>query len=116
GVLRRRPGRARRGAGGVGRGWDVIRLVLKHERIGIPRYARDGRVLAELGGHPSLDRPSPRAEYARALVHARVARLLNYRAVALQETGRLTDREASIARLASIQLDQEVAQLALDLC
>jgi len=102
--------------GGVGRGWDVIRRVLKHERIGIPRYARDERVLAELAGHPALDRPSARAEYARTLVHARVARLLNYRAVALQEAGRLTDREASIARLASIQLDQEVAHLALDLC
>jgi alkylation response protein AidB-like acyl-CoA dehydrogenase len=48
-------------------------------------------------------------------VHARAARLLNYRAVALNDAGRLTDREASIARLASIQLDQEVAQLALDL-
>src|SRR5690606_30992806 len=99
-----------------GRGWDVIRRVLKHERIGIPRYARDERVLAELAGHPALDRPSARAEYARTLVHARVARLLNYRAVALQEAGRLTDREASIARLASVQLDQERAHLALDLC
>jgi alkylation response protein AidB-like acyl-CoA dehydrogenase len=101
--------------GEVGRGWDVIKLVLKHERIGIARYARDERLLAELAGHPSLDESTALHEYARALVHARVARLLNYRAVALRDAGRLTDREASIARLASIQLDQEVAQLALDL-
>lgn len=101
--------------GEVGRGWDVIRRVMKHERIGISRYARDERVLAALAGHPSLTEPAALHEYARALVHARVARLLNYRAVALNDAGRLTDREASIARLASIQLDQEVAALALDL-
>jgi alkylation response protein AidB-like acyl-CoA dehydrogenase len=101
--------------GGVGNGWHVIRLVLKHERIGIPRYARDERVLADLAGHASLESPAALQAYAVALVHARVARLLNYRAVALREAGRLTDREASIARLASIQLDQEVGRLALDL-
>jgi alkylation response protein AidB-like acyl-CoA dehydrogenase len=101
--------------GGVGNGWNVIKLVLKQERIGIPRYARDERVLAALGGHASLEEPAALHAYARALVHARAARLLNYRAVALNDAGRLTDREASIARLASIQLDQEVAQLALDL-
>ncbi|WP_233509857.1 acyl-CoA dehydrogenase family protein [Actinomadura craniellae] len=102
--------------GDVGRGWDVIRLVLKHERIGIPRYARDDRVLSELAGHEGLDEPAAAGEYARTLVHARVARLLSYRAVALNEAGELTDQEASLARLASIQLDQEVAELAADVC
>jgi alkylation response protein AidB-like acyl-CoA dehydrogenase len=102
--------------GDVGRGWEVIRLVLRHERIGIPRYARDDRVLSELAGHQGLDEPAAAAEYARALVHTRVARLLAYRAVALNEAGRLTDQEASLARLASIQLDQEVAELAADVC
>jgi alkylation response protein AidB-like acyl-CoA dehydrogenase len=102
--------------GDVGRGWDVIRLVLKNERIGIPRYARDDRVLSELAGHEGLDEPAAAAEYVRALVHTRVARLLSYRAVALNEAGGLTDQEASLARLASIQLDQEVAELAADVC
>jgi alkylation response protein AidB-like acyl-CoA dehydrogenase len=102
--------------GDVGRGWDVIRLVLKHERIGIPRYARDDRLLSELAGHEGLDEPAAAAEYVRALVHTRVARLLGYRAVALGEAGGLTDQEASLARLASIQLDQEVAELAADVC
>jgi alkylation response protein AidB-like acyl-CoA dehydrogenase len=102
--------------GAPGRGWDVIGLVLKHERIGIPRYARDDRVLAELSAHEALADPVAATEHARALVHTRVARLLNYRAVALHEQGRLTDQEASLARLASIQLDQEVAELAADIC
>jgi alkylation response protein AidB-like acyl-CoA dehydrogenase len=102
--------------GEVGRGWDVIGVVLKHERIGIPRYARDDRVLCELAGHEGLDEPAAAAEYARALVHTRVARLLSYRAVALSEAGALTAQEASLARLASIRLDQEVAELAADVC
>jgi alkylation response protein AidB-like acyl-CoA dehydrogenase len=101
--------------GKVGRGWDVIKIVLTLERVGIPRYARDDRLLAELAGHPALADPAAAGSYARALVHARVARLLNYRALTLREGGRLTDTEASVARMAGVQLDQEVADLAMDL-
>ncbi len=50
----------------------------------------------------------------RALVHARTARLLNYRAISAREDGRLSERVASAARIASIELDQEVAHLAMD--
>jgi len=99
--------------GVVGSGWDVIRYVLMVERIGIARYARDERVLAELStADPGIEGSEA---FARAAVHCRIARLLNYRAVALQESSRLSDLEASVARLASIVLDQEVAELALDL-
>jgi alkylation response protein AidB-like acyl-CoA dehydrogenase len=73
-------------------------------------------VLSELAGHEGLDEPAAAAEYVRALVHTRVARLLSYRAVALNEAGQLTQQVASLARLASIQLDQEVAELAADVC
>jgi alkylation response protein AidB-like acyl-CoA dehydrogenase len=99
--------------GVVDRGWEVIKFVLGHERIGIPRYARDDRVLSELASQPDSLRGAAGVALARALVHARVARLLNYRALSMRESGGLTDREASSARLASIQLDQEVAELAL---
>jgi alkylation response protein AidB-like acyl-CoA dehydrogenase len=101
--------------GEVDQGWRVVKLVLTHERIGIPRYARDERVLAALAGHESLHQPAVATEYARALVHTRVARLLNHRAIALNDAGQLTDREASVARLASIHLDQEVAGLAMEM-
>jgi alkylation response protein AidB-like acyl-CoA dehydrogenase len=101
--------------GEIGGGWDVIKLVLTHERVGIPRYARDERVLAELAGHASLQDTLTAQAYAQTLVHTRVARLLNYRAVALSEGGVLTDSEASVARMASVQLDQEVAHLALEM-
>lgn len=101
--------------GEIDHGWEVIKLVLTHERVGIPRYARDERLLSELSGHTSLQDTETSQEFAKTLVHARVARLLNYRAIAMGEKGRLTDREASVARLASVHLDQEVAHLALEM-
>lgn len=100
--------------GTVDHGWEVIKFVLGHERIGIPRYARDDRLLAELAGLDEAAGGAFGLELVRALVRARLARLLSYRAVADREAGTLTDREASTARLASIQLDQDVASLALN--
>lgn len=101
--------------GDVDRGWDVIKIALTQERVGIARYARDERVLASLATLDALEDDLAMASFVRALTHARVARLLNYRAVAMQEKGRLTDQVASTARIANIRLDQEVAALALDL-
>lgn len=100
--------------GTVDHGWEVIKFVLGHERIGIPRYARDDRLLAELSGLDGAGGGAFGLELVRALVRARLARLLSYRAVADREAGTLTDREASTARMAAIQLDQEVASLALN--
>lgn len=100
--------------GEVDRGWQVIKFVLSHERIGIPRYARDERMLSELGSVDATSEGAAGADFARALVRARTARLLSYRAVSLRESGELTDRAASGARIASIRLDQSVAALAMD--
>ncbi|SOD72095.1 alkylation response protein AidB-like acyl-CoA dehydrogenase [Jatrophihabitans sp. GAS493] len=100
--------------GKLNRGWDVIKYVLGHERIGIPRYARDERVLSALAEVDDVSQGACGVAFARALVHARTARLLNYRAVSERERGTLTDLHASTARIASILLDQEVAELALD--
>jgi alkylation response protein AidB-like acyl-CoA dehydrogenase len=99
--------------GQVDQGWEVIRYVLGHERIGIPRYARDDRVLSELAALDAAADGAFGLELVRALVRTRAARLLNYRALAMREKGTLTDREASTARMVSIQLDQDVASLAL---
>ena len=35
--------------GELDKGWDVIDVVLKHERVGIARYARSDKILADLG-------------------------------------------------------------------
>jgi alkylation response protein AidB-like acyl-CoA dehydrogenase len=103
--------------GTVDRGWDVVDLVLKHERVGIARYARSDRILADLW--PTVRAASGagaaelRAAHARALVQARVARLLSYRTLAsAQSSGRPT--QPSISRIASTLLDQRVAEVAMD--
>jgi alkylation response protein AidB-like acyl-CoA dehydrogenase len=101
--------------GGVGNGWAVIRKALAHERVGIARYARCERLLSALGRGlaPHWDRlpASLRAQWARALVQVRVARLLAYRTVHAQATGELPDVLASSARIAVTQCDQAVAEV-----
>lgn len=103
--------------GEVDRGWDVIDVVLKHERVGIARYARSDKILADIWplvraasgpGSQSL-----RDAHARALVRTRVARLLNYRTLASAiDTGKPV--QPSIARIATTLLDQLVAEIAME--
>jgi alkylation response protein AidB-like acyl-CoA dehydrogenase len=101
--------------GGVGEGWSVIRTALAHERVGIARYARCERLLSALGRElaPHWDDlpPALHAQWARALVQTRVARLLAYRTVHAQAAGELPDVHASTARIAVTQCDQSVAEV-----
>ncbi len=101
--------------GGVGEGWAVIRTALAHERVGIARYARCERLLSALGRElaPHWDAlpASLHAQWARALVQVRVARLLAYRTVHAQATGEMPDVLASAARIAVTQCDQQVAEV-----
>ena len=101
--------------GDVGDGWTVIRRALAHERVGIARYARCERLLSALGRvlAPHWDDlpPSLHAQWARALVQVRVARLLAYRTVHAQDTGELPDVLASSARIAVTRCDQQVAEV-----
>ena len=101
--------------GGIGEGWAVIRQALAHERVGIARYARCERLLSALGAElaPHWDAlpPSLHAQWARALVQVRVARLLAYRTVHAQATGEMPDVLASAARIAVTQCDQSVAEV-----
>jgi alkylation response protein AidB-like acyl-CoA dehydrogenase len=101
--------------GGIGEGWAVIRKALAHERVGIARYARCERLLSavgrELAPHWSRLPESLHAQWARALVQVRVARLLAYRTVHAQVTGELPDVHASTARIAVTQCDQSVAEV-----
>jgi alkylation response protein AidB-like acyl-CoA dehydrogenase len=103
--------------GGVDRGWDVITLVLRHERVGIARYARSERILSELWDVvQSATGPGSselRNAVARALVKARIARLLNYRTVASGQSNS-TSEQPTVARIATTLLDQEVAEIAMD--
>jgi alkylation response protein AidB-like acyl-CoA dehydrogenase len=103
--------------GEVGRGWDVISAVLSFERVGIPRYARSDRLLSRIADalpDPGDDPDGLRTAHARALVHCRIARLLSYRALADHQRGEVPASRPAVARLASTTLDQEVAELAVD--
>jgi alkylation response protein AidB-like acyl-CoA dehydrogenase len=101
--------------GGIGEGWAVIRRALAHERVGIARYARCERLLSALGKELAPhwhELPSSlHAQWARALVQVRVARLLAYRTVHAQATGEVPDVLASAARIAVTQCDQAVAEV-----
>jgi len=101
--------------GEVGQGWAVIRRALAHERVGIARYARGERLLSALGRelapHWSSLPASLHAQWARALVQLRVARLLAYRTVHAQAAGEVPDVAASAARIAVTQCDQQVAEV-----
>jgi alkylation response protein AidB-like acyl-CoA dehydrogenase len=103
--------------GEVGDGWRVMREALAFERVGIARYARCESLLertrAELGDAWDELPESLRTRWARALVDLRVARLLAYRAVSLQDDPS-APTAASAARIATTICDQQVAELLLD--
>ncbi|MGE0880987.1 MAG: acyl-CoA dehydrogenase family protein [Acidimicrobiia bacterium] len=105
--------------GEVGQGWEVMSAGLSFERTGNPRYARSAHILSEvshvLAERDPADVPSSlRARVASALVHQRIAQLLNYRVVAGYKGAVIPRRESSLARIASTTLDQEVADIVMD--
>jgi alkylation response protein AidB-like acyl-CoA dehydrogenase len=103
--------------GEVGGGWAVMREALAFERVGIARYARCEslmeRVRDELGPRWDDLPEAIRTRWARAAINLRMARLLAYRAVALQD-GHDAAAAASAARIAATTCDQQVAELLVD--
>jgi alkylation response protein AidB-like acyl-CoA dehydrogenase len=103
--------------GKVGDGWRVMREALAFERVGIARYARCesllDRMRTELGDDWDALPESIRSRWVRALVDLRVARLLAYRAVSLQDDPS-AGAAASAARIAATTCDQQVAELLFD--
>jgi alkylation response protein AidB-like acyl-CoA dehydrogenase len=100
--------------GTVGDGWRIMREALAFERVGIARYARCesllDRMRADLGEGWDRLPESLRTRWVRALVDLRVARLLAYRAVSLQDDPS-AGAAASAARIAATTCDQQVAEL-----
>jgi alkylation response protein AidB-like acyl-CoA dehydrogenase len=103
--------------GEVDDGWSVVQEVLSFERVGIARYARVERLLqwAPDAVDWSTVPDELRDRWARMLVHARRARLLAYRVVALQSEGRVTPADSATYRIAVTRLDQESAEVLVDL-
>jgi alkylation response protein AidB-like acyl-CoA dehydrogenase len=105
--------------GEVGQGWKVVQEVLSFERVGIARYARCERLLLaapRVLGHQWEQVPEElRVRWARMLVHCRRARLLAYKVVALQAAGTVTPGDAAAYRIAVTRLDQDSAEVLMEL-
>ncbi|MDO8189148.1 acyl-CoA dehydrogenase family protein [Conexibacter sp. JD483] len=104
--------------GEVDQGWRIVREMLAHERVGIARYARCDRLLVRhreaLGADWEQLPQALRARYVRALVHARVARLLAYQVIEEQSRELVDDADTAAARLATTRLDQEVGEVLME--
>ncbi|MHB8669672.1 MAG: acyl-CoA dehydrogenase family protein [Acidimicrobiales bacterium] len=101
------------------RGWQLIVDGLTLERIGIARYARAGRIIqllvalvgeAGMGADPDICQ-----KLADLRARYEAARLLSYRAVSIQAAGSVPTVEASIARIHSTQLEQQVGHVGLEI-
>lgn len=105
--------------GTVDQGWSIVQDVMSFERVGIARYARCERLLAAaptvLGPRWEALPAELRGRWIRMLTHCRRARLLAYRVVALQSSGRITPGDASAYRIAVTKLDQDSAEVLMDI-
>jgi alkylation response protein AidB-like acyl-CoA dehydrogenase len=105
--------------GAVDKGWSIVQDVMSFERVGIARYARCERLLAAAPavlGDRWDDLPAElRARWVRMLTHCRRARLLAYRVVELQSSGRIQPGDAAAYRIAVTKLDQDSAEVLMDI-
>jgi alkylation response protein AidB-like acyl-CoA dehydrogenase len=105
--------------GPLDEGWKVVQEVLAFERVGIARYARADRLLllapAVLGDQWDDLPEEVHARWVDALMLTRRARLLAYRVVGMQETGRVSPGDAAAYRIAVTQLDQQSAEVLVDI-
>jgi alkylation response protein AidB-like acyl-CoA dehydrogenase len=105
--------------GTVDAGWSIVQDVMSFERVGIARYARCERLLAAAPavlGDRWDDLPAElRARWVRMLTHCRRARLMAYRVVDLQSSGRIQPGDAAAYRIAVTKLDQDSAEVLMDI-
>lgn len=105
--------------GEVDHGWTLVREALAFERVGIARYARCERLLnlaPQAVGERWAELPEAlKHRWAVALVHARQVRLMARSVVDKQDTGTIDPADAAAYRVAVTRLDQEVAEVLMDI-
>ncbi len=105
--------------GTVDGGWSIVQDVMSFERVGIARYARCERLLhaapTVLGDAWDGLPAELRGRWARMLTHCRRARLLAYRVVSLQSSGRIQPGDAAAYRIAVTKLDQDSAEVLMEI-
>jgi alkylation response protein AidB-like acyl-CoA dehydrogenase len=106
------------------RGWYVGATTLDFERSSIAQSVQMGQVIEEfvafVRAEPNGSRrlralPALRYELAERAVEARVARLLSLQVISLQRRGVIPNKEASVAKLYTSELDQRVLQTGMKL-
>ncbi|ART72113.1 acyl-CoA dehydrogenase [Mycobacterium dioxanotrophicus] len=105
--------------GTVDKGWSIVQDVMSFERVGIARYARCEKLLQAAPavlGDAWDDLPAElRGRWARMLTHCRRARLMAYRVVSLQNTGRVKPGDTAAYRIAVTKLDQDSAEVLMEI-
>ena len=105
--------------GEVDAGWSIVADVMSFERVGIARYARCERLLAaapEVLGSRWDELPGELlSRWIRMLTHCRRARLLAYRVLEQQSSGRVAPGDAAAYRIAVTRLDQDSAEVLMDI-
>ena len=105
--------------GTVDAGWSIVQDVMSFERVGIARYARCERLLAAaptvLGDRWDDLSAELRGRWVRMLTHCRRARLMAYRVVSLQSSGRIQPGDAAAYRIAVTKLDQDSAEVLMEI-
>ncbi len=106
------------------RGWYVGATTLDFERSSIATSVQMGHVVGELvrfarnvegGANRARQQRGLRAELAERTVEAQVARLLSYQVISMQKRGLIPNKEASVAKLYTSELDQRMMRTGMHL-
>ena len=110
--------------GSKNEGWKVANTVLGYERSGVHRIAAAWRNLDRLiqfaketnrGGSPLFKYPMIRQKLSQLYIEGQAVRLLAYRVLWLQDTGRDISYEVSATRLSGSLFQQRVASTAMEI-
>ena len=107
------------------RGWYVGTATLDYERSGIATSVTHGRTVQEFVAYAQDHTDDPtntitrdplvRYELADRAIEAQVEQMLSYQVIGMQARGLIPNKEASIAKLYSSELDQRLAATGLKL-
>ena len=103
--------------GEEGQAWDIVRVSLSLERVGIPRFALASRMLRRaVALLKEADRfgPEAAAQAARALAACEVSRLYSYSIIDQRVHGQATSPEASAGRFSTVNCERLVTEFVVE--
>jgi alkylation response protein AidB-like acyl-CoA dehydrogenase len=103
--------------GEEGQAWDIVRVSLSLERVGIPRFALASRMLHRaVALLKNADRfgPDAAAQAARAHAACEVSRLYSYSIIDQRVHGQATSPEASAGRFSTVNCERLVSEFVVE--